>query len=151
MKKISLFIIGLLFLIPIGVFAADTPEVDTLEASVSGSTISYNGTTINGATAVVCKLYDSSNKKVKQFSVAVSEDKFEGEFTAPKTGDYEVRCANYEGGNIKVATAKVTEVSNPTTTANPETGDNIKAFILLFVSGLILIPSLIVVRKKYNK
>ena len=150
MKKISLFIVALLLLFPVVVFALDGKEVDTVTASASGTTVKYSGTTIGGSTAVVCKLYNSNNEEVKRLSSAVSNDTFSGSFEAPAKGTYEVRCANYEGGEIKVATVKVT--TNPTsTTTNPNTLDNIKVFVVLFISALILIPGIIVIRKKVNK
>lgn len=172
MKKISLFIIGLLFLFPIAVFAAGDPNVDTVTTTVDGSNINYNGTTINGSTAVVCKLYNSNNTELDTFSTAVEDDKFSGTFVAPSNGDYTVTCANYEGGEKKSATAKVENATTDNTTTNntnntnstsnsnktsndksenPKTLDNIKLFVGIFAVSIVLIAGLIVVKKKINK
>ena len=166
MKKISLFIIGLLFLFSIGVYAADDPNVDTVSANVDGTTINYSGTTVNGSTAVVCKLYDSNNEELKTYSTAVSNDSFSGSFQVTSNGDYTVTCANYEGGEKKSATVTITASSNinnntatdtsntnkPNTekSDNPKTLDNIKIFIVLFGISALLVVGLLLAKKKYN-
>lgn len=168
MKRISLFIIGLLFLFPIAVFAVGDPNVDTVTANVDGSNINYSGTTINGSTAVVCKLYDSNNTELDTFSTAVEDDKFSGTFESLPNGDYTVTCANYEGREKKSATAKVTDstvtnnnttnsntsnsnATNNTKADNPKTLDNIKLFVVIFAVSIVLIAGLIIVKKKINK
>ncbi len=169
MKKISLFIIGLLFLFPIGVYAADDPNVDTVSANVDGTTINYSGTTVNGSTAVVCKLYDSNNEELKTYSTAVSNDSFSGSFQVTSNGDYTVTCANYEGGEKKSATATVTDStnndsnsnsnnsnsnsssnSNKNNSENPKTLDNISLFVVLFSMSALLVVGLLLAKKKYN-
>ena len=170
MKKISLFIIGLLFLFSIGVYAADDPNVDTVSANVDGTTINYSGTTVNGSTAVVCKLYDSNNEELKTYSTAVSNDSFSGSFQVTSNGDYTVTCANYEGGEKKSATATVTDStnndsnsntnsnsnsssnssSNKNNSENPKTLDNISLFVVLFSMSALLVVGLLLAKKKYN-
>ena len=131
MKKVRLLIIGLLLLLPTVVFAAEGPKVDTLTATISESKITYSGTTVNDCVAVMCKLYNSNGDEVTKYSSAVNEDKFEGEFTVTENGEYEVRCANYEGGEIKTAKVTATEVKNP------ETGD--KIYIYGIIGGVAVV------------
>ena len=159
MKKVSLLIVSLLFIIPLSV-KADEFKVESLEASVTGTTIKYNGTMEDGATAVKCWLYEGTTE-LDYFSSAVDTHKFDGTFTVLKSGDYKVKCANYEGGDVKTVDVTVTEdaTTTPTTTEttgtkeetkteekstpkNPKTGDNILIFVtIMFVSlvGIIFV------------
>jgi hypothetical protein len=158
MNKIKLFIVGILFLFPMVVFAADEPAVLSVEASANGSTINYTGTTEN------------------RFSSEVDNNAFSGSFYVSSTGDYEVRCANFEGGVIKTASVTVNEVtsnsnttnsnntsnvaSNTTTSnsnkpvganeSNPKTLDNIGLYIGLFFVALLGIGTVLVVKRKKN-
>lgn len=178
MKKIGLFIIGILFIFPITVFAAN-PQVTEVTASANGTTISYSGTTEEGLTAVMCKLY-KGNDEVKKISSEVNNKAFSGTFTAPSNGTYKVYCARYEGGTI-VASSDVTisavtsnsntasnTVSNATSSTtsnnateqtssnaksnskedNPKTLDNIGLFVGIFAAALIGIVIAIVVKRK---
>ena len=156
MKKVSLLIVSLLLIIPISVKAADPQyKVESLDATVSGSTISYNGTMEDGATAVKCWLYEGTTE-LNAISSAVDTHKFEGTFTAPKAGDYKVSCANYEGGDVKSVDVKVetesstepTETTDGATTEdtttsktskNPKTADNISLYITLSIVSLMAI------------
>ena len=176
MKKISLFIIGVLFLFPITVFAAD-PQVTSVNATASGKTISYTGTTEEGLTAVMCKLY-SGNDELKKLSSEVDNKAFSGSFEVTDNGDYTVSCARYEGGTIVSADVTVEETSNSNSNqvsnttesnsnsnvasnstsksnsnnndkvSNPVTGDNIKLFIILFVIATLGIVSGLIIKKK---
>ena len=111
MKKISLFIISILFLIPLGVFALpEYPKVLTLDASSNDKFVNYSGTTEDGSLAVMCKLYDSEDNELDKLSTAVEDNNFEGTFTVSASGDYEVACANYEGGEIKRVSTVVDEI-----------------------------------------
>ena len=112
MKKTSLFILTLLLMIPFCVFADDDPKVLTLNAEANENIISYEGTTEDGAHAVMCKLLNSSNEEIDKLSVAVNNMEFTGSFTTTATGNYKVTCANYEGGAIKEANVSI--VASPT-------------------------------------
>lgn len=157
MKKVSLLIVSLLFIIPLSVSAADTEyKVETLEATVSGSTINYKGTMEAGATAVTCKLYDKDNKEVDTLSSAVDQQKFEDKFENVANGDYTVGCAFYSGGDVKSVEVTVeedkqtepAETTDETTnkessketskkSKNPKTSDNILVYISLITISLI--------------
>ena len=104
MKKLRLLIIGLLLLLPNVAFAEGEPNVDTVTATISGSTITYSGTTVNDSVAVMCKLYNSNGEELKKFSSAVSDDKFEGEFAVTENGEFEVMAGLTVGlfFNVKV-------------------------------------------------
>ena len=145
MKKLRLLIIGLLLLLPTVAFAEDEPNVDTVTATISGSTITYSGTTVNDSVAVMCKLYNSNGEELKKFSSAVSDDKFEGEFAVTENGEYEVRCANYEGGEIKSAKVTATEAKNP------ETGDKIYTYGIIAGIAIIGIGIVVVILTKKKK
>ena len=172
MKKIGLFIIGLLFIFPLTVFAANS-QVTSVTASVTGSKVSYTGETTPDITAVMCKLYKGETE-VKKLSSEVDNGTFSGEFTAPSNGTYTVQCARYEGGTIVTSdsvtvssvvsnnnsTSNSTTTSNGTSTTtsnaagttegNPSTLDNIKFFVILFVVGLAGLVSVIIIKKKKN-
>lgn len=107
MKKVKYLLFSLLLIIPLYVYAAEQPKVTKLTTSVTGKTIKYDGETETTSTAVMCKIYDSSNKELKKISSAVSDSKFNGEFTVEAPGTYKVSCANYSGGTFKDATATV--------------------------------------------
>ena len=109
MNKKSLLILALLLIFPISAFATENPKVLTLETNVDGNIIGYNGTTENGSYAVMCKLYNSSNEEINMYSLAVDNQEFEGTFIVSAAGTYKVRCANYEGGEIKEVSALVGE------------------------------------------
>jgi len=129
MKKLSIFLVSILLLIPFTVSAL--PKVESLDAKVSKNEITYNGTMEDGSTAVMCKLYDSKSNEIDLLSTQVDDNKFEGSFTVNTKGDYKVSCANYEGGEILEKTVSVTDVKNP------KTGDNIIMYVSLGVIALL--------------
>ena len=172
MKKIGLFIIGSLFILPMTVFAADS-SVTSVTASVDGSKVSYSGEATADVTAVMCKLY-KGDTEVKKLSSEVDNGEFSGEFTVASNGKYTVYCARYEGGTI-VASDEVTvssvvsnnnttsnttvnsnTASNATTTSNstgvtesnPTTLDNISYFVVMFVLGFAGLVSVAAFKKK---
>ena len=147
MKKISLFIVSVLFLIPLSVAAADNPSVKTLEASAKGSTISYNGTMEEGSHAVMCKLFDKDSNELDLLSSAVDSSKFEGSFEVSAEGEYTVYCANYEGGETKNVTDKVEKVDK-STVKNAKTCDNIMKFVVLSIVSLIGLGFVVIRLKK---
>ena len=147
MKKVSLLILTILFVLPITVKAASNPKVLTVEASAKGTTINYNGTTEEDSHAVMCKLYDSKNEEVDLLSSAVENKEFTGSFTVKEKGDYKVACANYEGGEIQSAKVTVTESAKEKN--NPDTYDaGILVYIVLIVFAVIGIIWLVVYKKK---
>lgn len=148
MKKISLFIVAILLIIPFTVSAAEYKVVE-LNATTEGSTIKYDGTMEDGSTAVKCWLYEGETE-LNYFSSAVDSNKFNGTFTAPKKGEFIVKCANYEGGDLKEATVtiadettntdtetKTEEKTSSKTSKNPKTNDNILKFVSLMIISLI--------------
>lgn len=148
MKKISLFIVSILLIIPFTVSAAEYKVVE-LNASSENTTIKYDGIMEAGSTAVMCKLYDSSSNELDYFSSAVDNTKFNGTFTAPKDGKYIVKCANYEGGDLKEATVTVGSTTSKSS-KNPKTGDNILLYTSLMIISLLGI-SIISFRLRKNK
>ena len=115
MRKLSILIIAVLFVLPVGVFAATTPRVLTLQAKANGNTIEYNGTIEDGAYAVMCKLYNSSDEEVDLLSSQVNSNKFNGKFENVVAGKYNVACARYEGGEVKKAEVIIESTKNPKT------------------------------------
>lgn len=146
MKKISLLILAVLFIVPISVFAASTPRVLTLTAKSNGNTIEYNGTIEPGAYAVMCKLYNSSDEEIDLLSSQVSEEKFSGKFENVAAGKYNVACARYEGGEVKKAEVIVESK------ANPKTYDaGILGSIILVITSALGLTGTILYLKKLNK
>ena len=153
MKKISLFIVAILLIIPLSVNAAEEPKykVEELNASNTSGTIKYDGTMETGSTAVKCWLYEGETE-LNYFSSAVDNTKFDGTFTVSKNGEYTVKCANYEGGDLKEATVKVEDLKEDETTPteeettdketskkskNPKTGDNVVLYASLMMISLL--------------
>ena len=146
MKKILTFIIGLIIFIP---FSVKAIAVKTLDATISGNTISYNGTIEDGSYAVMCKLLDKDSNEIDMLSTAVNSNKFEGTFTVESNGDYKVSCANYEGGDIKTVDVKVETAAE--TTKNVPTGDNVKTYVIVAIASIIAIAGATVYLKKRVK
>ena len=99
--KHKLLVLFTLFLIsPLIVFAEEMPMIEDLEANVNGNKVSFSGTTESGSHAVMCKLYNEEYEEIDMLSVAVDNNKFNGEFTITEIGYYTIICANYEGGEV---------------------------------------------------
>lgn len=124
MKKSILLTLFLLLILPLTVFA-DEPKILTLDAEVDDNTINYSGTTEEGSHAVMCKLLDDNEEEIDKKSIPVDNNNFEGSFIAPSTGDYSVKCANYEGGDIKGKDVTVAEMAEYTITFDTNGGSNI--------------------------
>ena len=113
MKKfLTLLTIFLIF--PMIVLAENDPDVATVTATISGNDISVEGTTINTAHAVMCKLYDDQETMLEMHSFEVTnannstDGTFSGQFSVNGNGTYTVTCANYEGGAIVEDTVEAT-------------------------------------------
>ena len=132
MKKYVLLLIIAIFPFAFA-SAATAPQVVSLETTVEGNVIKYNGEMEDGSFAVVCKLIDKDDKEVQDFSSAVDNHKFSGSFTVETAGDYTVRCAHFEGGEVKGAEATVTEV--PST--NAKTGDIVMLYVVMLIVGVV--------------
>ena len=173
MKRVKYLLLAFLLVLPITVFAA-SPNVLTLTASVTGSTVKYDGTMEDGSTAVMCKLVDSSEKEIDLLSSAVDNGSFSGSFENVANGTYNVLCANYEGGEwkkteVEVKDSVVEDISDviedetskssvdPTTdntskSENPKTYDEgIKKYTISLVvcfTGFVLAVGYIIRRKR---
>ena len=148
MKKI-LSILAVLLILPITVFAATSPVVLTLEATPDNLIVNYKGTISAGSTAVICELYDSNDEKVDYYSSAVENGAFEGSVTSPKAATYKLRCANFEGGEVKEVEVTTTEEKKD---SNPTTGDPIYTYVAIGAGALIVIGVIVVIiTKKKNK
>ena len=147
MKKLLLF--GLMLFPIMFVSAAATPrtKVLTLEATSTKATINYKGTIEEDSHAVMCKLYDSSDKQIDMLSSAVDNQKFEGSFEVTKGGKYKVACANYEGGDFETVDVTVKEIPNAKTFDAGIKG----SLILLGLSSLGIAAYYVNKRKKASK
>ena len=126
MKKIYYSFL-ILLLIPLSVFAIENPKILTLELENDNHRITYEGTTEDGSHAVMCKLYDASDKELDMLSSAVDNNKFEGIFDVSEDATYRVACANYEGGPIKSETVIIeNKPVTYTVTFNTNGGSNIE-------------------------
>ena len=148
-KKINLFLLSLLLVLPLAVKAAEKPAVKTLEAKVDGTSIKYNGTMETGSVAVMCKLYSEEDVEVDIQSTAVSSLAFEDSFVALPAGKYYVVCANYDGGSTKKS--EIVEVTKlaPVPTGNPDTYDaGIRNSVILLTISAIAIAGYVIYLKK---
>ena len=144
MKKISLLMLLILLIVPLNVRAAEIKVLE-LDVSAKDNTIKYNGTMDDGATAVMCKLFNSEEDEVDKLSSAVDGHKFAGEFTIDKNDTYTIYCANYEGGAISSKEVIVSEIKE---LVAPKTGDNILTYVGIGAIGLIGIAASVIVFKK---
>ena len=163
MKKTMILIFVLLLIIPLTVNAE---KVTSLETTVEGKTIKFTGTTDN-LTAVACHLYSSSDEDLNQYSYAVDQNSFSGEFEVTEDGVYKVSCARYEGGEITTEEVTVGDVSEDNTEEATEeaaadkdtskgkavkTYDAIKTYVTLAAGAiLIIVGALLVIRKRETK
>jgi len=148
MKKYVLLLIIAIFPFAFA-SAATAPQVVSLETTVEGNVIKYNGEMEDGSFAVVCKLVDKDDKEVQDFSSAVDNHKFSGSFTVETAGDYTVRCANYEGGIVKGATVTIDSIAEAQ--SNPPTGDSIYTYGIIAGIALIGIGIVVVILTKKKK
>lgn len=146
MKK--LLVMFTLLFVPLAVFAAEEPKVLTVTAEVEGSTIKYKGTTEDGITAVMCKLFDTTENAVDQLSSAVDAKTFEAAFENVEKGTYKVACARYEGGDFVTSEEVAVETVAPTN--NPQTYDSgiLTYIIILVVSVAFIVGAVIFLKKK---
>lgn len=148
MKKIIVLLLLIIF--PISVNAASV-SVKSLSASLDNSTIKYNGEMENGSYAVMCKLLDSDDNELDYLSSAVSNHKFEGEFTIDSEGTYNIACANYEGGDFKIEEVEVKEetTEEEMKESTPNTYDNILSIVAIAgISLAILVGITLYIRKE---
>lgn len=158
MKKYLLLI---LLLIPINVFAASAYKVTSLSATVAGNTISFKGTTEDSVYAVMCKLLDKNDKEINLKSFSVDANAFKGSFEVEEKGTYKITCARFEGGEFTTTEAEVKEDEKEETKEetntkvdesklkNPKTGDNLKTSIAIStISTISLVTSIIYIKKK---
>lgn len=126
-KNIILITIVFIVVAPLIRVSAATSDVKTVSATISGTTISYSGTTDSGVVAVTCKLLDSSSNEIDLLSSAVSSNSFTGTFNVTTAGEYKVSCANYDGGTaVTVDVDDKVEITNiKITLKNPTPGDKI--------------------------
>lgn len=146
MKKITLFLL-LLLIFPITALAAEKPKVESLTAKASKNEISYEGKMEDGSIAVMCKLFNSKGEEIDLLSSSVDEKAFTGKFSNVKKGSYKVSCANYEGGEIKTVSVKITGTNNPVT-YDAGIKNNV---IVLVASAIGIAGAAIYLKKQKNK
>lgn len=145
MKKINLFILTIIFILPLSVKAEDNPKVLTVTANANNTTIEYKGTTEDDVHAVMCKLYNAKDEEIDLLSSAVDNKNFSDSFVVKEKGEYKVACANYDGGEIKTAKVIVDESKKD----NPITYDSgIILYIILIAVGIIGVVSLVIYKNK---
>ena len=97
-------------------------------------------------TAVMCKLFaeDDDTDAVERLSVAVDDNKFSGEMNDIASGKYNLRCANYESGEIKSVDV---EIEKEETSDEPIPPTGINYTVVILIAGLSFI-TLLGVRKR---
>ena len=106
-------------------------EITSINASISGTTISISGTTVDNVLAVQLVIYDETGKNiVKMYSTDVTADHtFSATVPVETAGTYVVTAADYDGGTVVTTTvsesatpAKDDESDAQSTAGTPETG-----------------------------
>ena len=146
MKKVLLIIVTIFSVILMGkVYAADL-DVKTLDASMSGTTITAKGTTGEDVLAVSVLVYDKSGETfIKMASGEVIDGKYEVSIDGFEDGTkYIVRVSNYDGGDFLEQIVPKEEESTP------DTGDNIITYIVIGLVSVISLIGIIAYRKRLN-
>ena len=128
MKKYvkNYLVLMLMLVIPFSVYAV-SGNVKTLDASKSGSTISFEGTTDDGLTAVTCILKEAEAGDIDIVHVSVDSNNFSGSFSGVGDGSYKVSCANYDSGTpVEVDVDDKVVIKNMKITVTPpKPGDKV--------------------------
>ncbi|MBQ3469726.1 hypothetical protein IJH16_02015 [Candidatus Saccharibacteria bacterium] len=98
-------------------------EITSLNANISGTTISVNGTAKSTVLAVQFIVYDKTGQNIiKMYSTAVNGDgTFSAEIAVDTNDTYIVSAADYDGGQTVMVTVGAS-TEDTLTAGTPETG-----------------------------
>lgn len=124
MKKLSKYLLAImlsLFIIPFVNVHAASPDIQTIDASISGNTISVEGTVENGVLAVAILVYEKDGTTLVTMATTSVDSNNEYSDTIDVTAGkkYIVKAANYDGGTYVTA-----EVEGRTNNNNNNSNDN---------------------------
>ena len=173
-KKISILIIALVVILAViipsnKVFAA-SKKVNSVEVTQANGKVTVSGTVESGMLAVAVQVLDSNGNLVKLETGAVDADnKYKVEIKLAD-GQYTIKVADYDGGevatnqnnsnseNSTTTTDNTTNPNNETSkettvivnnSNNPSTGDKVMTFVGIFAAALaIMIIALIFNKSK---
>ena len=129
--------------------SAKDKAIETINASQAGGIVTVSGTAENGMLAATVYIYNEAGTKLVAYkTVKVSNNQYTAKLGLPN-GNYVIKAADYDGGEIKKTTLTVTG----STIDNPKTGDKILTYVgLLLISfGGLLGSALYLKRKKLIK
>lgn len=115
-------------------------EISSVNTSYKDSVVAVNGTTQSSVVAAVVMLYDQSGENlIAMQSIQVNQGSYACTFIniTLANGTYQVKVADYEGGEYVTGTFTVSGAQT-TTTTSPETGETVLyiIFAAMIVSGM---------------
>ena len=136
MKKILISFIMCFLLIPFIVVKADNLEVTSVTATSGNGKIIVTGETDPGVLAVSIMIYSGDNLITFSNTAVNSDNQFTEEIEVT-SGDYIVKCANYDGGNIISDNVSVNITNQYTVTFNTNGGSEVENQIISEGSNLV--------------
>lgn len=167
MKKLSKYLLVImlsLFIIPFVNVHAASPNVKTIDASISGNTISVEGTVENGVLAVAILVYEEDGTTLVTMETTSVDSNNEYSDTIDVTAGkkYIVKAANYDGGTYVIAEVdgrtnnnnnnsnNSNNSNNNSNESNPETYYEIMTWILIGLLSICGIVGTVGIRKIKN-
>ena len=136
MKNMKLVITTIFTVIIITILSsiAYAGTVSSLSATENNGKITVSGTVNSTVYAVAVVVYSGDNLEYME-TVNVNSDRSYSIELGKQfgSGTYEVRVADYNGGEYKTTSVEVKSEENTTSSSNPTTGDIIMLFVGIFV------------------
>lgn len=139
MKKMKLVITTIVTLIIITILSsiAYAGTVSNVNATAKNKKITVSGTVDSTIYAVAVVVYSEDNLEYMETANVNSDRSYSIELGKEfGSGKYEVRVADYNGGEYKTTSVEVNE-ENSLSTSNPGTGDIIMIFVAIFIVSTI--------------
>lgn len=136
MKNMKLVITTIFTVIIITILSsiAYAGTVSSLSATENNGKITVSGTVDSTVYAVAVVVYSEDNLEYMETANVNSDRSYSIELGKQfGSGTYEVRAADYNGGEYKTTSVEVKSEENTTSSSNPTTGDIIMIFVGIFV------------------
>ena len=157
----AIFIVMITIILSSSVYAG---TVNSIDAKENGGKITVSGTVDSSVYAVAVVVYSGNNLEYMKTANVNTDRTYNTELEKKfDEGTYEVRVADYNGGEYKTVSVEVKKESattdntntenevtdnktadNKEKSSNPKTGDNIVTFAIIFV---IAVMGLVIIRK----